>query len=109
MDSTDKKRLRAEAHSHKPVIMIGQAGLTPAVLAEIEIALDCHELLKVRIRAEREDRKTIGDEIIAATGAELIQMIGQIAVLFRPNPEKRIKKETPAKKPKPKKALNRHR
>jgi RNA-binding protein len=89
--------------------MIGQAGLTPAVLAEIEIALDCHELLKVRIRAEREDRKTIGDEIIAATGAELIQMIGQIAVLFRPNPEKRIKKEAPAKKPKPKKAFNRHR
>jgi RNA-binding protein len=109
VDSTDKKRLRAEAHSHKPVIMIGQAGLTPAVLAEIEIALDCHELLKVRIRAEREDRKTISEEIIIATGAELIQMIGQIAVLYRPNPEKRIKKEVPSQKPKPKKAFNRHR
>ncbi|MBL1264118.1 ribosome assembly RNA-binding protein YhbY [Candidatus Methylomicrobium oryzae] len=109
MDSTDKKRLRAEAHSHKPVIMIGQAGLSPAVLAEIEIALDCHELLKVRIRAEREDRKTIGDEIVAATGAELIQMIGQIAVLYRPNPEKRIKKAAPPKKPKPKKAFNHRR
>lgn len=109
MDSTDKKRLRAEAHSHKPVIMIGQAGLSPAVLAEIEIALDCHELLKVRIRAERENRKTIGDEIVAATGAELIQMIGQIAVLYRPNPEKRIKKATPSKKTKPKKALHHRR
>ena len=98
MDSTDKKRLRAEAHSHKPVIMIGQAGLTPAVLAEIEIALDCHELLKVRIRAEREERKTISEEIIAATGAELIQMIGQIAVLYRPNPEKRIEKTAPSKR-----------
>ncbi|WP_031431705.1 ribosome assembly RNA-binding protein YhbY [Methylomicrobium agile] len=109
MDSTDKKRLRAEAHSHKPVIMIGQAGLSPAVLAEVEIALDCHELLKVRIRAEREDRKTISDEIVAATGAELIQMIGQIAVLYRPNPEKRIKKAAPSKKPKPKKAFNHRR
>ncbi|MEC4747901.1 YhbY family RNA-binding protein [Methylomicrobium sp. Wu6] len=109
MDSTDKKRLRAEAHSHKPVIMIGQAGLTPAVLAEIEIALDCHELLKVRIRAEREERQTIGDEIIASTGAEMIQMIGQIAVLYRANPEKRIKKEAPVKKPKPKKAFNNRR
>ncbi|MGR8942500.1 MAG: YhbY family RNA-binding protein, partial [Gammaproteobacteria bacterium] len=59
MDSTDKKRLRAEAHRQKPVIMIGQAGLTPAVLAEIEIALGCHELIKVRIRAERDDRKRI--------------------------------------------------
>nr|WP_245549525.1 YhbY family RNA-binding protein [Methylomicrobium album] len=89
--------------------MIGQAGLSPAVLAEVEIALDCHELLKVRIRAEREDRKTIGDEIVAATGAELIQMIGQIAVLYRPNPEKRIKKAVPSKKPKPKKAFNHRR
>jgi RNA-binding protein len=80
VDSTDKKRLRAEAHSKKPVIIIGQSGLTPAVLTEIEIALDSHELIKVRIRAEREDRKTIGDAIIDATGAEAIQMIGQIAV-----------------------------
>ena len=109
MDTTDKKRLRAEAHSQKPVIMIGQAGLTPAVLAEIEIALDCHELLKVRIRAEREDRKTIGDEIVAATGAEMIQMIGQIAVIYRPNPEKRIKKSAPSKKSKPKKPFNHRR
>jgi RNA-binding protein len=109
VDSTDKKRLRAEAHSHKPVIIVGQAGLTSAVLAEIEIALDCHELLKVRIRAEREDRKTISDEIVAATGAELIQMIGQIAVLYRPNPEKMIKKAAPFKKPKPKKAFNQRR
>jgi RNA-binding protein len=105
VNSTDKKRLRAEAHSHKPVIMIGQAGLTPAVLAEIEIALDCHELLKVRIRAEREDRKTIGNEIIVATGAELIQMIGQIAVLYRPNPEKRLVKQAQAAKPKAKKDI----
>jgi len=102
VNSTDKKQLRAEAHSQKPVIMIGQAGLTPAVLAEIEIALDCHELLKVRIRAEREDRQRISQEIIASTGAELIQMIGQIAVLYRSNPEKRIKKEAPIKKSKPK-------
>jgi RNA-binding protein len=105
VDSTDKKRLRTEAHSHKPVIMIGQAGLTPAVLAEIEIALDCHELLKVRIRAEREDRKTISDEIITATGAELIQMIGQIAVLYRPNPEKRIIKQAQGTRPKAKKGI----
>lgn len=106
MDSTEKKRLRTEAHSQKPVIMIGQAGLTPAVLAEIEIALDCHELIKVRIRAEREDRKRIGDEIIAATDAEPIQMIGQVAVLYRPNPEKLIKKQAPVKKPKPKRPFN---
>ncbi|TAN65464.1 MAG: ribosome assembly RNA-binding protein YhbY [Methylobacter sp.] len=88
MNSADKKKLRAQAHSLKPVIMIGQSGLTAAVLAEIELALDSHELIKARIRAEREDRKQISEKICAATGAELIQSIGQIAVIYRLNPDK---------------------
>ncbi len=88
MNSVDKKKLRAKAHSLKPVIMIGQAGLSAAVLAEIELALDCHELIKVRIRAEREDRKLITEKICTDTKADLIQNIGQIAVIHRLNPEK---------------------
>lgn len=88
MNSADKKKLRAQAHSLKPVIMIGQSGLTAAVLAEIELALNTHELIKVRIRAEREDRKLISEKICADTGAELIQNIGQIAVIYRLNPKK---------------------
>jgi len=88
VNAADKKKLRAEAHSLKPVIMIGQAGLTAAVLAEIELALDSHELIKVRIRAEREERKHISDKICTDTGAELIQSIGQIAVIYRLNPDK---------------------
>ncbi|HEY8218672.1 MAG TPA: ribosome assembly RNA-binding protein YhbY [Methylobacter sp.] len=88
MNSADKKKLRAQAHSLKPVIMIGQSGFTAAVLAEIELALDSHELIKVRIRAEREDRKLISEKICAETGAELIQSIGQIAVIYRLNPDK---------------------
>ncbi|MDI1276424.1 ribosome assembly RNA-binding protein YhbY [Methylobacter sp.] len=88
MNSADKKKLRAQAHSLKPVIMIGQSGLTVAVLAEIELALNSHELIKVRIRAEREDRKLISEKICADTGAELIQSIGQIAVIYRLNPDK---------------------
>jgi RNA-binding protein len=88
VNSADKKKLRAQAHSLKPVIMIGQSGFTAAVLAEIELALDSHELIKVRIRAEREDRKQISEKICADTGAELIQNIGQITVIYRPNPDK---------------------
>ena len=88
MNSADKKRLRAEAHSLKPVIMIGQSGLTAAVLAEIELALGSHELIKIRIRAERDNRKQIGEKIISDTGAEFIQAIGQIIVIYRPNPNK---------------------
>jgi RNA-binding protein len=88
VNSADKKKLKAQAHSLKPVIMIGQAGLTAAVLAEIELALNTHELIKIRIRAEREDRKLISEKICANTGAELIQSIGQIAVIYRLNPDK---------------------
>ena len=88
MNSADKKKLRAEAHTLKPVVMIGQSGLTAAVLAETEQALDSHELIKVKIRAEREERKLISEKICADTGAELIQTIGQIAVIYRLNPAK---------------------
>ena len=88
MNSADKKKLRAEAHTLKPVVMIGQSGLKASVLAEIELALDSHELIKVKIRAEREERKLISEKICTNTGAELIQTIGQIAVLYRLNPNK---------------------
>lgn len=68
--------------------MIGQAGLTPAVLAEIENALDCHELIKVKIRAERDERKIISEKICQDTQAELIQTIGQMIIIYRLNPNK---------------------
>ncbi|MDO9105718.1 MAG: ribosome assembly RNA-binding protein YhbY [Methylovulum sp.] len=88
MNAVDKKKLRAEAHALKPVVMIGQSGLTDAVLAEIELALNSHELIKVKIRAEREARVLINEKICQGTGAELIQAIGQIAVIYRLNPNK---------------------
>jgi RNA-binding protein len=86
--AVDKKKLKSEAHSLKPVVIIGQSGLTDAVLAEIELALDHHELLKVKIRAERDERKLISEKICTSTGAELIQSIGQIIVIYRLNPNK---------------------
>jgi len=88
VNSAGKKKLRAEAHTLKPVVLIGQSGLTASVLAEIELALDSHELIKVKIRAERDERKLISEKICRDTGAELIQTIGQIVVIYRLNPDK---------------------
>jgi RNA-binding protein len=88
VNAANKKKLRAEAHTLKPVVMIGQSGLTTGVLAELDQALNIHELLKVRIRAERDERKLITEKICADSGAELIQSIGQIAVIYRLNPNK---------------------
>lgn len=88
MNSIEKKKLKAQAHPLNPVVMIGQAGLTPAVLKEIDLALDTHELIKVKIRAERDERNVMREQICAETRAELVQSIGQIAVFFRKNPKK---------------------
>ncbi|RIZ65183.1 MAG: ribosome assembly RNA-binding protein YhbY [Methylococcales bacterium] len=88
MNPTDKKKLRADAHTLKPVVTIGQSGLTAPVLAEIELALDHHELIKVKIRAERDSRKLISEQIHNETGAEIIQSIGQVVVIYRLNPKK---------------------
>ncbi len=88
MNPTDKKKLRAEAHTLKPVVTVGQSGLTAPVLAEIELALNCHELIKVKIRAERDSRKLISEQIHNETRADIIQAIGQIVVIHRLNPSK---------------------
>jgi RNA-binding protein len=86
VNSIEKKKLKAQAHPLNPVVMIGQSGLTAAVIKEINVALDAHELIKVKIRAERDDRNTIKEQICTETGAESIQSIGQITVLYRKNP-----------------------
>ena len=88
MNPVLKKNLKAQAHALNPVVMIGQAGLTEEVLKEINIALDVHELIKIRIRAERDERKEISLQIAQSTLAENIQSIGQIAVFYRKNPKK---------------------
>ncbi len=87
MNSARKKQLKAQAHSLKPVIIVGQSGLSESVLKEIEITLDTHELIKIKIRAEKEERNRIRDQIIADTHSELIQTIGQIIVIYRKKPE----------------------
>jgi len=87
VNSVRKKQLKAQAHTLKPVIIVGQAGLTESVLNEIEITLDTHELIKIKVRAEKEERKVIRDQIIADTKAELIQSIGQVVVIYRKKPE----------------------
>lgn len=90
LNEEQKRHLRRLGHSLKPVVRLGNAGLTPAVLNEIELALDHHELIKVKVVAEdREQRQSLIERITADTGAALAQSIGQIALLYRPNPKKK--------------------
>ena len=93
MNSEELKLMKGKAHALQPVIMIGQAGLTDAVLNEVELALNTHELIKIKVRAERDERKIIQQAIIEATRAELIQSIGQIVVIYRKKPAVEPKKK----------------
>lgn len=80
-----KKFLRALGHSIKPIVMIGQHGLSEAVLAEINISISKHELLKISIRTEnREHKQKIIKQIIKATNADLVQVIGNMMVIYHP-------------------------
>jgi RNA-binding protein len=88
LSASRKRFLRSQAHHLKPVVMVGQHGLNENVLNEIEIALDVHELIKVKIAAEREERAKITDRILEKSGAELVQTIGQMSILFRRNKKK---------------------
>ncbi len=89
MDSTLKKTLKAKAHHLNPVILMGNKGLTDAVIAETDLALTSHELIKVKLvsadKAERLDRV---QHLCETTHATLVQLIGHIAVIYRKNPEK---------------------
>ncbi len=78
------KFLRAQAQTRKPVVTVGAAGLSAAVLAEIELALAHHELLKIKLPAgERNGREDILQRICAKTAAEPVQSIGRVAVVYR--------------------------
>ena len=88
LKNTQKRYLKSLAHSKKPVVIIGAKGLTQAVLEELDIALDHHELVKIRVNAaDRDARIDIINHLCTSLRAQLIQRIGHVATLFRRNPE----------------------
>lgn len=87
MKLTDAQRkfLRRRGHALKPVVTIGAARVTDAVLAELNNALEHHELIKIRIRAEdRAERNALLDRLLRESGAALVQRVGHIALVYRP-------------------------
>ena len=84
-----KKHLRGLGHKLKPVVMVGDAGLSDSLLEEYERTLEHHELIKVKVRVgDREARDAIIASLCSDHGAELVQRIGNTALVFRRNDEK---------------------
>ena len=90
LSEAQKKHLRGLGHALKPLIMVGDAGLSESLLAEYESTLAHHELIKVRVRVgDRKARDGIIEELCNTSGAQLVQRVGNMALLYRENPEKK--------------------
>lgn len=83
-----KKAYRTIGHSLKPVVSIASKGLTENVYEELNRALDDHELIKIKISVgDRTNRNQVLDQILAKTQSELVQQIGNVALILRRNPK----------------------
>ena len=81
---SQRQYLKSLAHSRQPVVTIGNNGLTPAVLKEIDHALNAHELIKIKAASDEPDtRRAWLEEMTAATGAAPVQQIGKVLVIYR--------------------------
>lgn len=89
LNPKQRQKLKGDAHKLKPIVFIGHQGLTDAVNKEIDRALNDHELFKMRIQNDDRDvRRAWYAEICKIHGAELVQQIGCVGVLYRKNPDK---------------------
>ncbi len=91
LSTAQQKHLRSLAHKLSPVVRVGQHGLSENVLKEVELALDHHELIKLKISVgDRDQRHAVIQAIQEHSNALLVQSIGNIAVLYRRNRKKPV-------------------
>lgn len=84
LSAAEKKHFRGIGHHLKPIILVGGNGLSEALLAELDRALEEHELIKVKVHAEdRDNRRAVIAALPAAVGCELVNTIGNIALIYR--------------------------
>ena len=92
LSSAQRKTLRRLAHDLRPVVQIGDAGLTDRVLGALDDALSIHELIKLKINHDRDERREMAERAAQKTRSALAGSVGRISILYRPHPdpEKRV-------------------
>ena len=89
LNPAERKALKGRAHKLEPVVLIGNKGLTDQVVKEVDLALKVHELIKVRAPSvERGDREETLRTLCERTGAEAVQIIGKVFVMYRKRDDK---------------------
>ncbi len=86
LDGAQRRHLRGLAHPRKPIVFIGEGGISESVVRALDEALDQHELVKVRLR-QPPDKKAAAAELAEASGAALCGVVGHTVVLYRPHPD----------------------
>ncbi len=85
LNAEQRRRLKAQAHDLAVVVQTGAKGITPAVIAETETAINHHELIKVRLAGvEREQRTTMAASLASSLGADIVALVGGVLILYRP-------------------------
>ena len=87
LTGAQRQHLRGRAHGLEPVVQVGRAGITSAVLRSVDAALATHELIKVRLH-EPEDKRAAASALAERTRSALAGLIGHTVILFRPHPDK---------------------
>jgi RNA-binding protein len=89
INEKQRRHLKGLAHHLNPVVRVGNAGVSPSVVAETQRALSDHELIKVRVSATDRDERDAAITLLAeACGGVLVGRVGHVAILFRPHPDK---------------------
>jgi RNA-binding protein len=89
LNDAQRKYLRRLGHDRSPIVLVGQGGLGPNLVAELDRALRDHELVKVRARVgDRGERDRVLAGLAAQTGAELVQQIGHVGLFYRRHPDR---------------------
>ena len=84
---SQRKKLKSLAHKLKPVVLIGQKGITESLVKAVDKALEDHELIKVKFIDLKDEKIELTEKVISDTGSFLVNMIGNKAILYRENPE----------------------
>ncbi|PKL17170.1 MAG: ribosome assembly RNA-binding protein YhbY [Spirochaetae bacterium HGW-Spirochaetae-5] len=88
MTGSQKRKLKSLAHKLKPIVLIGQKGITESLVKAVDKALEDHELIKVKFIDLKDEKVELAAKVVSDTKSFLVNMIGNTAIIYRENPER---------------------
>ncbi len=84
-DADARRALLATAHHLKPIVIIGHNGVSESLISAVNVALDAHELIKIKFNEFKEEKSSLSETIAKSTSSQLLGIIGNMAILYRPH------------------------